>query len=56
MRPNARMSLAALTIVISAAYGVLIIEKPDTASALMLGYVGLLLTIIVLCNVWKRDD
>jgi glucose uptake protein GlcU len=50
------MGLAASTIVISAAYGVLVIEKPDTASALMLGYVALLLTIIVACNVWKKHD
>lgn len=54
MNPNLRLVLCAVMILGSALYGVLIASNPRVASAIMLGYIALLLTIFVVVNVWKR--
>lgn len=56
MRPNIRLGLCAATITISALYGLLVIKSPETAAVFMLGYVGVLLTIIVVCHFGGRHD
>lgn len=56
MRPDARLKLSAVVIVMSSLYGVLVVKWPHFASALMLGYVGVLLTIVVLSEVWKKNE
>lgn len=56
MRPDARLKLSAVVIVMSAIYSVLVVKWPHFASALMLGYVGILLTIILLSEVWKKNE
>lgn len=56
MRPSTRLIWIAATIFLSSIYGVVVVVAPTVASAIMLGYVGLLLTIFVLCEVWKKDE
>lgn len=54
MRPNARLLWITVMILGSASYGVLVKKDPDFAQALMLGYIGLILTIFVLVQVWRK--
>lgn len=54
MRPNARLLLCGLTILLSACYAVLVARTPEVATAVAVGYVALLLTIFVAVNVWKK--
>ena len=53
--PRTRLMICAAVIVLSAGYGVLITKDPDFAQAIMLGYVGILLTIFVLVEVWRHE-
>lgn len=54
MKPKTRLILCLVVIVGSALYGVLVSRDPDVASAVMLGYVGVMLTIVVAIEVWKK--
>lgn len=56
MKPRTRLSWAVVLVVASIAYAVLVAADSDVAQALMLGYVGLLLTIFVANEVWKSHD
>lgn len=54
MSSDLRLRLAAIAIVLSAGYGVLVVEARQLATTLMLGYVGVLLTIFVANEFWKK--
>ncbi len=54
MRPNARLLWIAVLIIGSASYGVLVKKDPDFAQALMLGYIGLVLTIFMVVQIWRK--
>lgn len=56
MLPNTRLILCIVVIVGSALYALLVSQDPEVASALMLGYVGIMLTILVAINVWKKKS
>lgn len=56
MKPRTRLSWSLFIIIGSSLYAILVAKDPDIAQALMLGYVGLLLTIFVLNEVWKHHD
>lgn len=56
MRPKARLALAALLIVGSTIYASLIIVDPELARTLMTGYIGALLTVFIVAEVWKKHD
>jgi hypothetical protein len=56
MKPRTRLSWIAVVIVASAIYAVLVKKDPDVAQAVMLGYVGVLLTIFFLNEVWKKHE
>lgn len=56
MKPDLRLRLAAVAIMLSAAYGVLVVKDRDLANDVMLGYVGVLLTIFTLSEVWQKHD
>jgi ABC-type uncharacterized transport system permease subunit len=43
-----------MTILGSLLYGILISINPRVASAIMLGYIAALLTIVVVVDVWKK--
>lgn len=54
MRHNTRLALAAIVIIGSAAYAVLVKKDPSLASAIAVGYVALLVTIITAIQIWRR--
>lgn len=56
MQPSTRLILCAVIVVGSGLYALLVSKDPDVASALMLGYVGVLLTIFVATEVWKKNE
>lgn len=51
LSPTARLSLVGVVLVGSALYGALISYNPRIASAVMLGYIAVLVTILVLIHV-----
>lgn len=53
MRPNTRLILSMIVIVGSALYGVLLLETPNFAEAIALGYIAVLLTILTVINLWR---
>lgn len=55
MRPKTRLIWCAVIIIFAASYAVLIYYNTQIARAVMLGYIGLLLTIFTAINVWKRS-
>lgn len=55
MGPNTRLRLSVVMIVLSAIYAGLIVQDRDLAGIVAIGYIALLLTLIVLTNLWKRD-
>jgi uncharacterized membrane protein len=54
MKPSTRLIWCAVIIVGSAIYGLLIAYNPRVATAIMVGYIALLLTILVVIHVWKK--
>lgn len=56
MRPRTRLWLCLAVIIFSALYGLLVTQAPELAHALITGYVALVLTIFVLCEVWQRHE
>lgn len=56
MRPSTRLIWSIVIVIGSALYAVLVATDPNIASAIMLGYVGVLLTIFVLNEVWRRKS
>lgn len=54
MHNRTRLFWSATIILISSLYAVLVAESPDVASAIMLGYVALLLTIFTIIEIWKK--
>jgi hypothetical protein len=56
MRPSTRLKLISLMFLISAGYGALIAQDSGIATAFALGYVAILLTIFVFCEVFKKDE
>lgn len=55
MSPRARLLLCGAMIVFSALYASIIAFDPRTASAIMLGYIGLLLTVYVASTIRRRQ-
>jgi len=54
MTPKYRLVLIVLVIVGSAAYAVLVKKDPATASAIAVGYVALLVSVITLIQIWRK--
>lgn len=54
MQANSRLFLCAFLIVGSAIYGVIIVYNPRIASAIMLGYIAVVLTIFAVTEMWKK--
>jgi hypothetical protein len=54
MSPKLRLYLCAIIVALSGAYAVLIATDIELAKAVALGYIGLILTIFLLLNVWRR--
>jgi apolipoprotein N-acyltransferase len=54
MAPRLRLFWCGVTIFGSLLYGILISINPRVASAIMLGYIAALLTIVVVVDIWKK--
>lgn len=55
MNPRLRLWLCAGVILLSAAYGLLVAKDRRLAEAVALGYIGVVLTIFAVINVWKKS-
>lgn len=55
VRPSGRLFWAIVMIIGSSVYAVIISLNPRVASSIMLGYIGVLLTIFIVCQVWRRE-
>lgn len=56
VKPSTRLKICAAVILLSAGYAVLVAKDPDFAQTVMLWYVGLLLTIFVMVEVFKHHE
>lgn len=54
MNPRLRLVLCAVIIILSAGYAVLVEEDQGLAEVVALGYIGVLITILALVNLWKK--
>jgi hypothetical protein len=54
MLPKTRLSLIGLMLIGSGVYAVLVAYDPGVASAVALGYVAFLLTILAAVEFWKK--
>lgn len=54
MSSDLRLKLAAVTIILSTVYGVIVAKDPKFATAIAMGYVAILLTIFTLVTFWKK--
>lgn len=54
MTRRTRLSWILILIIGSAVYGLLVARDPETARTIMLGYIGLVLTIFVSNELWKK--
>lgn len=54
MSRQTRLSFIALVIVGSAVYAALVAKSPELARTIMLGYIGLVLTIFVANELWRK--
>jgi FtsH-binding integral membrane protein len=54
MPASTRLALVAFVLVGSAAYAVLVKKDPSVASAIAVGYVALLVTIITALQIWRK--
>jgi|GraSoiStandDraft_4_1057263.scaffolds.fasta_scaffold1047388_2 hypothetical protein len=54
MSASLRLVLCGALILVSAIYAVLVARDPTTASAIAVGYVALVVTTILIVNLWKR--
>lgn len=54
MSASLRLVLCGALILISTIYAVLVARDPTTASAIAVGYVALVVTVILIVNIWKK--
>lgn len=54
MSASLRLLLCGILILVSAIYAVLVARDPATASAIAVGYVAVVVTVILAVSLWKR--
>ncbi len=54
MNSSTRLNVSIIMIVLSAVYAVMLVKDPSVASAVAIGYVAIIMTGVVLSNVWKK--
>jgi len=54
MTPRLRLALCIAVILMSATYALLVKQDPNTASAIAVGYVAFLVTVITALQIWRR--
>jgi len=52
--PKFQLSLIGITILGSVIYGFLVAYSPEFARTIMLGYIGLILTVFLVIEGWRR--
>lgn len=52
--PKVRLSLIWFLIVGSAIYAILVVKNPDFARTIMVGYIGVILTVFIANELFKR--
>ena len=55
MRPSVRLWWCFVIVAVSVAYTVVLTQDKDFASAIALGYIALILTILMLTQMWKKE-
>lgn len=55
MSASYRLLLCGVLILISAVYAVLVAQDPAFAAAIAAGYVAIVVTVILVVNLWKKD-
>lgn len=55
MTPNLRLRLCVAMVVMSTMYGLVVVQDPQVAAAIAVGYVALLLTLFTLVHFWKKS-
>lgn len=55
MSASYRLLLCGVLILISAVYAVLVARDPAFAAAIAAGYVAIVVTVILVANLWKKD-
>lgn len=54
MSPSLRLLVCGALILLSAVYAVLVARDPTFASAIAVGYVAVVVTAILVVNLWKK--
>lgn len=54
MNSSTRLVSSVVIILMSVIYGVIIAADPDVAAAIAVAYVSILLTVLLITNVWKK--
>jgi hypothetical protein len=56
MSASLRLFLCGVIILVSAVYAVLVASDPSFASAVASGYVAVVVTVILVVNIWKKGE
>lgn len=56
MTPRTRLKWVGILLILSFGYGVLISISPALARTVAMGYIGIMLTVLVLVEVWKAPQ
>jgi hypothetical protein len=56
MTASYRLLLCGGLILVSAVYAVLVARDPAFAAAVAAGYVAIVVTVILVVNLWKKDE
>lgn len=54
MSPSLRLLICGVIILLSAVYAVLVARDPSFASTVAIGYVAVVVTAILVVNLWKK--
>ena len=54
MSPSLRLIICGVVILLSAVYAVLVARDPSFATTLAVGYVAVVVTAILVVNLWKK--
>lgn len=54
MTSSLRLRLCMGVVLFSLLYGVIVVTNPEVASAIAAGYVAVLLTVLIMLNVWRK--
>lgn len=56
MTPSARLKVISIMVVLAVTYGWLVAFDKETARAIAVGYIGLVLTAFTLTSMWRKPQ